>query len=465
MFFCLLLPVLAASQALSLKKGIIIDNIAVNDSVAESFAIYLPSTFEMDQKWPVVFVYDMQGRGKQVLSMFREAAEGQGYILAASNNVNDTLTMAKNVLVSSRMFNTVYSMLPIERDRTYTAGFSHGARMASIIPSFIGQVKGVIACGAAVANVELLNKKNPYYFIGVVGVDDFNYPVMANVQKYLNKMPFPNQLLVFEGGEAWPPANVLAMALETLTLSAMAKGVESKNNGYISQGFQKKLGEASTLMAGGKALLADKLLTETAQIYSAHKNVDSLKESIKTLRKSPVFRAQQRAENAVFLNEQLLKEDYAYYLEEDRITYNYNNLGWWKYQMDELKKYRASANIFEQQMAARLKGYINALIADHIDLVKAETRVDEEALNLLWMVNTVTDPTNYDPYLNIISYNSKVEDYGTALFYLEELLKNGYSNADSLYGLPNTAILRISPEFNTIVAKYLKTARYEVIDE
>lgn len=465
LFFLLSLPVFGISQDLILKKGIIIDDVMVNDTLTETFAVYLPTTFEMTKKWPVVFVYDMQGRGKQALSMFREAAEEQGYILAASNNVNDSLPLSKNILVSNRMFNAIYNLLPIQSDRTYTAGISSGARVASLIPMFIKQIKGVIGCGAPVANAEVLSSKTPFHFIGIVGVEDFNYTSMLNAQIILNKLKFPNTLLVFDGGAEWPPSSYIGKAMELFTLSAMAKGVVLKQEEVIRDSYKKDLGEVSALISANKLLQANKLLTEMMAIYRPHMNVDSLRESAKTLRKGSLFRSQNRSENAVQFKESLIKEDYSYYLEEDVLTYNYNNLGWWKYQMEELQKYQKSNNIFERQMSKRLKGYVNALIADNVDLVKMDSPVDEEALNFLWMVNTVTDPTSYDPYLKIIAFNSKVEDYGTALFYLEELLKNGYTDQEALYSIDHTALLRISPEFNEIVAKYLKEARYDVIDE
>ena len=49
--------------------------------------------------------------------------------------------------------------------------------------------------------------------------------------------------------------------------------------------------------------------------------------------------------------------------------------------------------------------------------------------------------------------NSKIEDYGTAIFYLEELLKNGFTNQKKIYSLEHTALLRITPEFNALIAK------------
>ncbi len=446
------------AQQLTLKKGSVIDEVAVNDSIKESFSLYLPTDFDMTKEWPVVLVFDMQGRGKRVVSMFREAAEKEGYILAASNNIQDTLALSKNVLISSRMLNRVYSILPIKKSRIYTGGFGAGARMASLLPTFIKEIRGVISCGSALANAEVLSSKRPFHFIGIVGKEDYNYRTMLSSRKLLNNLKFPHQLLIFEGGVEWPSSDYLKKALNVFTLAAMAKGDEPRNEELIDTAYLKSLGETNVLVTENKPLMAQALLLETMNIFRPFKNVDSLKSSLKTLRKTKLFKTYTRSQNAAFFKENLIKEDYVYYLEEDVITYNYNNLGWWKFQMEELTKYEKGKNIFEKQMAARLKSFLNALIADNIDAIKATSIVDEEALTFLWMVNTITDAQNPKPYLKVISNSSRVEDFGTALFYLEELLKMGYSNKTELYELNHTALLRITPEFNKLMKKYFEDA-------
>ncbi len=453
------------AQKLTLKKGAIIDAMPVNDSISESFSLYLPAGFEVSKKWPVVFVFDMQGRGKQAVGMFMAAAEEQGYILAASNNVQDSLTLSKNILISNRMFNRAFSLLPIDKNRVYTAGFSSGARLASLTPTFIKEVKGVISCGSPVANEEILSSKNRFHFIGIVGNGDYNYTSMLSSQKILNKLKYPNQLLVFEGGQEWPRTEYIEKAMEIFTLTSMAKGEIPKEDSFIDDTYRNNLGEVNALIAANKPLTANKLLGEVMHIYRPYKNVDSLKKSVKAMKRSKMYKSHNRSRNAVFFKESLIREDYVYYLEEDVLTYNFNNLGWWNYQMEELKKFNKSANGFEQRMGKRLKGYINALIEDNIDLINAQNIVDGEALNFLWMLKTITEPKDHGPYLKVISYSAETEDYGTALFYLEELLKNGYTNRAELYALEQTALLRITPEFNQLVEKYLKDARYEVIEE
>lgn len=456
---------LTFAQQMAFKKGVVIDSIKVNDTIAESFALYLPTKFDLSKPSPVLFVYDMQGRAEKVIRMFLTAAEKNQYVLAASNNVHDSLSLSKNVLVSKRLFQTVFNLFNIQKGRVYTGGFNGGARLASVMPTFINQIDGVISCGAVIANTEVLSSRNPFYFIGIVGVEDFNYPAMLQMKNTFDLLKLPNHTLVFDGGHQWPSQELLSQALELFDLKAMEKKIIPKDTAFIMETYTKNLNWTNKLLSDNNSLEAYRKLTEVQEIFKPLIAVDSLKNSLKTLKRSTRYKSQKRNQNSVLFKEALIKDDYNYYLEEDVLTYNYNNLGWWNYQMDELKKYKNSAMVHQRQMGIRLEAYLNALVADNIDMVRMNSPVDEEALNFLWMLKTITAPKDYSGYLNVISLNAKVEDFGTALFYLEELLKIGYDNVDELYALDNTALFRITPEFNALVDKYLKKARYDIIEE
>ncbi len=463
--FALVAVYSASAQTFTLTKGKLLDSIAVNDSIPETFALYLPKSFEVSKKWPVVFVFDMKGRAKQALGMLLQAAETEGYILAASNNINDSLSITKNVLVSSRMFGRVGSILPIHDNRIYTAGFSAGGRLASVLPTFIKGITGVLSFGAPINNLEVLSPKKPFHFIGIVGNEDYNYPAMLRSEKILNKMNFPNQLFVFEGGEKWPTTDYISSALQAFTLAAMAKGYVEKNQDYIQNVYRKSMGKTNELVTAQQPLLAQDYLWQVMEVFQPHMAIDSISSSSKILRKTKLYRNQRRFRSAALFRESLIKDDYAYYLEEDILTYNYNNLGWWKHQMEELQKNKKSSNVFEQQMGKRLEGYLDALIEDNLDILAQEKDVDLEATNFLWMLKTITQPKKTENYLKVIGISTLLDDYGTALFYLEELLKQGYADKEKLYNIENTALLRITPEFNEIVEKYLKDARYVPIEE
>lgn len=464
-FILFLVPLALLSQKLSLVKGGITENIVVNDSLKETMSVYLPTGFEMAKTWPIVYVFDMEGKGKQALSMFRAAAEQEGYLLATSDNTSDTLSLTTNIVIANRMLNAANELLPLARARSYTAGFSDAARFASILPNFVKGISGVISCGAAVGNLEILSAKNPFYFIGIVGREDYNFIDMLETRKLLDKLKFPNQLFLFEGGHTLPYNVYLIDALNALTLASMAKGDVAKDLNKVSALHKESLTKANTLFSDKKPLMAEHLLSEMIRVYGPLVSLDSIQDIRKQLRRSRAFKTNKRIQNTVLLKESFTKEDYIYFLEEDIMTYNYNNLGWWNYQMEELDKLAKSSSVYERQMSHRLRGYINALLEDTVDMVTQEKSVDVEALNLIYMMKTITEPKNFESYLNIISNSSKIEDYGTALFYLEELLKNGYTDKAQLYSIENTGLFRIMPEFNALVEKYLNSARYDVMEE
>lgn len=457
----ILLPLLNFGQQLKLVKGSITDDIVISDSLQETMAIYLPTNFDTATAWPVVFVMETKERAKRAMGMFMEAAEREGYILVGSNNIKDSLSLSYNILTANRMLNEVYNMLPIAKNRVYVAGFGNGARFASVMPTFIRGINGVISLGAAMANLEVLDIKKPFYFIAIVGRSDYSYPEVLAGQKILDKMKFPNQVLCFEGGHEWPKTDLISEAFSMFTLDAMAKGWVQKNERYIGAKYKEGLVRANNLYTQGKPILVDYYLNAMQRSFASLTPLDSLKYSHKIVRKSKLFKTNIRKQSNYFLNESFLKGDYQYYLEEDIVTYNYDNLGWWNYQMNELDDLKKSSDPFKSRMGIRLRGYVNALIEDHINAVLNEKKVDNIALNFLYMLKTITEPTNYDYYLRIISNSAKMEDYGTALFYLEELLKNGYKDKENLYTIDNTALLRITPEYNALVAKYLKDAKYQ----
>ena len=454
-----------SAQQLTLKKGTVLDSIPINEPGEGTFSLFLPTSFEVNKNWPVVTVLDLKGGGRKALSMFTAAAEAEGFVLASPNTLSDTIPLSKNVEHLGTMLQKVLDILPVNKNRIYTAGFSSGAQFASLVPLFIKEVDGVLSIGASLPNAELLSTKNRFHFVGMVAREEFSFRDLIQSKKILNQLKFENQLLLFDSDNKLPEQSHLVRALRWLKLSDMAKGILPKDSVFIQKAFAQDNQKVNALVKANTLLLAEQLMGEMHTVYRLHTNIDSLKEARKELRKQKDYRSQRRAQNAVFFKENLVREDYQYYLEEDVLTHNFNNLGWWNYQMGELNKFMNSSNRFEKQMGKRLMSYANALVEDDINSIEAEETIDEDALTFLWMLKTITEPAKPDYYLKVISISAKNEDYGTALFYLEELLKTGFKDKERLYSLEHTALFRITPDFNKTVSKYLAEARYDVIKD
>jgi len=78
----------------------------------------------------------------------------------------------------------------------------------------------------------------------------------------------------------------------------------------------------------------------------------------------------------------------------------------------------------------------------------------------MYMLSTIISPKVYSNYLATISLNASIDDHDAALYYLEELLKRGYTDRKQLYNLEHIALLKITPEYKDLIDAYLNNARY-----
>ncbi len=69
-----------------LQTGVILPRVAATKQPEQSYALYLPSQYVPDKRWPIVYAFDPGARGSAPLELMKEAAERHGYILVGSNN-------------------------------------------------------------------------------------------------------------------------------------------------------------------------------------------------------------------------------------------------------------------------------------------------------------------------------------------------------------------------------------------
>ncbi|MCX2720533.1 alpha/beta hydrolase [Lentiprolixibacter aurantiacus] len=469
---CFLLMFALATQAqqgqLRIKKGIIVDSIQVQDTIPATFALYIPSTFEKSKPFPLLVVNNMNGEGREAISKFRSAAEKHQYLLAASNNLNDSLSISHNIALNKAVISSMAKIFRIPQNRIYVAGFGSGGKLAGITPVFLSGIGGVISIGTAV-NTGLLQlpdrSRITFRLIEVVGREDYNYTRMLEHSRLLDPIKISNDLLVHDGGPDMISPIFVDRAVGRLSLDAMRKGLKVKDTSVINSLFMEDYKEFRQLMGLRHYVEAELVLSSMIDTYQTLVSIDSLVKRRRVLKRDRDYREQQREFSNLIFKENLMKSDFEYSLLQDLDALNYNNLGWWNFQMKKLKEYENKPGFRERESGKRLIAFLNALVEDNIYIELARPAVDEEALSLLWMIKTITDPTDFSYYLKIISDSAKYEDFGTAIFYLEELLKQGFTDKETLYVLENTALLRIMPEFNELVEKYLNEARYKINEE
>lgn len=445
------------AQELRLQTGVITDSIVI-PGTEDTYAIYLPKEFTLQKNWPVVFVFDPGANGKNAISYFNEAAEDYQYVIIASNAVKNG-DYQTNLRRAARLISTINDNFPVDKQRIYLAGFSGGARLAMAIASISDNIAGIIASGAGYGNNSLLIPENKLFaFIGMAGNKDFNYLEVKNTVETLQKVKFNAEFIPFEGTHAWPPNLQIKKALRLFNLKAMTKGKLAENDSLVHRFYQKDYEYNIGLRDKNHLIWAYNDLLKIRENYRFYVVVDSLKERIRSLEKNDNYKLQKDIEQSVLNFEEQYRNDYLYFLQEDIETANMDQVGFWDNEVKNIDNYAKSKGIEGENMAERLKSFANVLAFEFSKQYNEEAHMN----NLLYanVVRVIMKPDNYEAYLKILQYATKKSEYAMALFYLEELLKNGFKDPGRLNNLEGIALLRIMPEYNETLEKYGLEPRY-----
>ena len=215
----LLILALAATQAApSGKPGGLVDGIACVSDPSQTYALYLPSTYTPDRKWPLLVVFDPRGRGGHAAAIFQEAAERLGWIVASSNNTRSDGPWEPNRRAVAAMLPDLFGRLPVDTARVYAAGFSGGGGVAWALARESGQLAGVITVGMPEPGRESGTPRVPWF--GAAGRHDFNF--LDTKETYARMNGQPRRVVFFDGAHQWFPPAVAAEALDWL--EALATG-------------------------------------------------------------------------------------------------------------------------------------------------------------------------------------------------------------------------------------------------
>ena len=443
---------IVSAQQATFKKGVVIDSVLIQtEADTESYALYLPKKFDLKGRWPVIFVFDYLNPGRKGVQAFVQAAEKFGYIIVGSNNITEG-KIAANITVYNRLLTEVSSLFPIDKSKIYTAGFSGGARFATSIAVLSKEVSGVIASGAGFSSV-YPPKTNTFSFAGLVGDKDFNYLELKNTVSFLKRKKFDASFYEFSGEHEWAPQELLTHAIAHIELKRNIKNGKTLADEVISEQYEEDKAIVRELINSKdpiKSLQAIKRMTDSYRVIT---DIDSLKEWEKIIKRNSVYRKTLADQRRALELESTIRQNYLDFFTDDLGKIIMDNLGWWEVQIESLDTYVNGADKAKSKMGIRLKNMLFVLGKETLKNVDLEK--DKEKGLFLNIFMTLANKKAYDAYLQIMQLGVKDGNYEMALYYTEELLKNGFKDRDRLYDTSGLSTLRITPEFRALVEKYL----------
>jgi hypothetical protein len=410
-------------------------NLSPITTAPKNYVLYVPANSSISEPQPVVFIFDAHARGQIPVDLYRRLADEYGLMLAASNVSQNGQSIEKGLEIYRQMKNDLSASYSIDQSRIYTMGFSGGARVAVAAAIQHPEINSVIGCGAGFPEIMQLPESDFNYF-AIVGYEDFNMNELINNDRMLRRAGFSNQLIIFDGGHDWPPADVMEEAFLGLRLLNMKSGTEAKNQKVITKAirfYDQKINDYTTTKryfdAAETAKRADALLSglSTSNHFAT---------SEKSFKKEPLYREDLMAMVNTLERESGYQNNYMQ-------AFNDKPMEWWR---DEIRKLKNPVeNTFEARLNKRLLGFLGMVSYMLSGSAVAENHLAEAEKNI--EIYRLLEPMNPEHAFLSAVVSMKNGHESLAIEYLRQARFLGFNNAARLTEEPAFAPIQNSPDF------------------
>jgi predicted esterase len=462
MMIVLLAHSAAHAQTDLIPRGQVVERIeALNDS-SQSYALYLPSNYTPDRKWPVLYAFDPGARGRVPVERFKEAAEKYGWIVLGSNNSRNG---PWNVVVNAwnAMLADAHQRFAIDDERTYATGFSGGARAAIRIAVGCKCLAGVMANGAGFPTDLAASPQMHFVFFGAAGVDDFNYAELKSLEDSLTKAGIVHRVQTFDGRHEWPPVSVATAAVEWMELHAIKAGKRQRDDGFINAMWQQLLSAARTLEESKKYYEAYQIYLDVARSFKGLQDVAEIETKVNQLGDSREVKTAIRDEQAQIrkqrelesqLNSLIASRDRGAPVNQSEEVFDAGNL-LPKLLNDLRKQSKATEDSIQRRVARRvLDGLFVGLIEQGISLLQTEKNYSESIKPL--KLATEVNPDRPGAFFYLAWAYAANRDKKKSLQSLNTAVEKGFSDTAMITANKAFDSLRNDPEYQQIMARLRK---------
>lgn len=341
-------------NAQQFETGVIIDSLAVSNSNKETYALYLPKTYDSNKPLPILFIFSPSGKGKNGVKTFVKSAEAYNYILICSNNSKNG-SLERNLEIAQRLFNHVFSNFKILKNRIYLAGFSGGSRLATAIACSSKEIQGVIACGAGFVPLpSYIPSTQKFSYVGLCGDRDFNYQEMISNKVYLNRKKINNTFFSFDGKHKWPPNEQLLMAFNWLETVAIKRGYIKKSKHHIETSYLDDLKKAKSML-DNQPLIAVEHYERILNAYGSSFNLDTIRIKLLSIKKSKNYLNAFKSRDRAFEKEKTMTTFFLNRFNKDYEKLKNHNFKWWNNELEKLNRQEAKVDVQMVKMFERLR--------------------------------------------------------------------------------------------------------------
>jgi dienelactone hydrolase len=294
----------ADRTAQDLQAGVVLSKLVCAAHAEQSYALYLPSYYTRERRWPIVYVFDPAARGRVPVELMKGAAERLGYIVAGSNNSQNG-PWKPEIEAAQAMSEDTQARLMVDTRRVYFAGLSGGARFAAALAQRCQCAAGVLLNSAGFTPSSAAGTSDARFAVfGTAGLVDFNLGEVVDMDAKLGTLHYAHAFREFDGTHEWAPASVMGEAFAWFRLMAMKNGREKTDASFVTEQIAEVEKRAKTLELAGDLYGSWKENRQAAETFDGLSDVAQFRERAAALEKEKAVREGAKREQKEF-DEQL----------------------------------------------------------------------------------------------------------------------------------------------------------------
>jgi hypothetical protein len=325
----------------------IIAHVFCKDDVAQSYALYIPSTGKANA---VIYFFDPHADGSLPLKKYRALADAYNFILIGSNNSKNGNDWQTTEIIWRALFNDTQSKLVLNKNRIYVCGFSGGAKVASYIALHHNEVKAVIAGGAGLPDQTPAGNFS-FSFTGIAGKGDMNMTDLVSLNNALDKTQTRHRLILFDGKHEWGPENTMSTAFAGLQFDAMRNHAIPKNDSLIKVFITNSKNRIDIATGKNDLIQASDECMVSISMLDGVADAGWFKEKNNSIINNAAYKNQLLEQQRLFLVENNKKTEY-------NAQFQQGNMNYWTKTIADLNA-RAKSSTAEGAMYQRLLAYLS----------------------------------------------------------------------------------------------------------
>ena len=435
-------------------RGTVVNSLACLDDPAQSYALYLPSQYSPDRRWPIIYAFDPAARGKVPVDLYKDAAEKYGYIVVGSNNAKNG-PAAPEMAAAQAVWDDTHRRFAINKDRVYTTGLSGGARVATTFAlyCYTCEIAGVIAHGASYPVQAIPPEYDHFLYYVAVGDADFNLPEILTLRKKKEEQGASFKVKIYPGPHQWAPPDVVEDSIEWLELKAMQAGTGKADPAFIHRLLEQTRAEAAQAGQRGDVMAQFYALRSLAVDFKGLEDVSQFAGQLAGLKSSKALKKAAHDERQQIDRQESLTAATSGQLSQLAQATSE--------EQEALKEqiYSAFYNL-QRQLKSKSSDHLvyarafNQLWVEGMEAGQAEFRKNQlqQAAAYFELMAEVA-PDQPWPKLLLAETRVRAGNKKAALKALEDAVKRGMKRAESLTQDPELAPLAQEPEFKKIVER------------